>query len=309
MNKILVIKHGALGDIIIATGAFKAIREHHKGDSITLLTTRAYAEFLRRSGFFDDVIIDNRPRLYRPFRFFGLIRKLRGFSRVYDLQCSERTSWYFRLLSPRPEWVGCAKGASHRHVILAHEKLHTVERQQRQLALAGITKLPPPSIDWLTADVSRFNLPRPYALIAAGCSAHCLGKRWPANHYATLCKWLAGRGIIPVLIGTKDEASVLSTIEADCPEVRLLLGQTSFADIAALARGAACAIGNDTGPMHLIAYAGCPSLMLFSQSSLPPAQCAPRVPNVTVLYEPQLANLRTEPVILQISKLLPAASS
>lgn len=107
-----------------------------------------------------------------------------------------------------------------------------------------------------------------------------------------------------MLVGTQDEADVFSAISALCPGVKQLLGQTSFAELAALGREAACAIGNDTGPMHLIAYSGCPSLMLFSQASLPPEQCAPRIANCRALFEPQLCDLSPEAVIAQLSKFI-----
>jgi ADP-heptose:LPS heptosyltransferase len=73
-------------------------------------------------------------------------------------------------------------------------------------------------------------------------------------------------------------------------------GRTSFAEIAALARAAAAAIGNDTGPMHLIALAGCPSLVLFSAASKP-AQTAPRGPAVEILQRPSLATLSLDDVL------------
>ncbi len=50
VERILVIKHGALGDFLLATGAFQAIRRHHANAEITLLTTRPYAEFGREIG-------------------------------------------------------------------------------------------------------------------------------------------------------------------------------------------------------------------------------------------------------------------
>jgi ADP-heptose:LPS heptosyltransferase len=306
MRKILVIKHGALGDVVLATGPFQAIRQHHKDDHITLLTTPPYADMLRTSGYFDEIWIDTRPKLYNVFAFFKLIGNINrgGFSRIYDMQTSERTSWYFKMLrNPKPEWVGTAEGASHRHNTPERTTLHTVERQKQQLAIAGIPKLPKPNIDWLTSNISRFALPARFALIAAGGSSHRPGKRWPASHYGVLCNWLVEKNITPILIGTQAEASVLSTIEAMCPTVRNLLGQTNFADIATLARSAVCAVGNDTGPIHLIATTGCHTLVLFSQFS-DPALCVPRGTHVSVMREACLATLLPEAVIQQVSKLL-----
>ena len=77
---------------------------------------------------------------------------------------------------------------------------------------------------------------------------------------------------------------------------RDLTGQTSFGDLADLGRAAVMAIGNDTGPMHLLAAAGCPSLVLFSRDSDPSAACrAPhRRPRVRVLRRDDLATLSPE---------------
>jgi ADP-heptose:LPS heptosyltransferase len=202
---------------------------------------------------------------------------------------------------PVPEWVGIAKGASHRHNTPERRQLHTIERQRQQLAVAGIHDLPAPDISWLTSDISHFKLPERYALIVPGGSEHRTGKRWPAHHYGTVCTLLMESGITPVLIGTKSEVAVISTIETICPDVISLLGKTSFAEIAELARHATFAIGNDTGPMHIVANTGCASLVLFSKFSNP-ILCAPRGQKVTILQKETLSNLAPEEVIEWIKK-------
>ena len=60
-NRILVIKLGALGNVILSLGPFAAIRRHHTNAHITLLTTAPYAAWLASSPYFDDVWIDERP--------------------------------------------------------------------------------------------------------------------------------------------------------------------------------------------------------------------------------------------------------
>src|SRR5688572_4110498 len=99
LNNILVIKLGALGDFIQALGPMKAIRSHHPQDRLTLLTTAPYASLARASGYFDSVVIDERPKWTQPQKWFSLRQKLNGgrFSRVYDLQNNDRTGLYFRL--------------------------------------------------------------------------------------------------------------------------------------------------------------------------------------------------------------------
>ena len=46
-NNILIIKHGALGDIILAGSAMQAIREFNKDSYIVCLTVKTYAEILK----------------------------------------------------------------------------------------------------------------------------------------------------------------------------------------------------------------------------------------------------------------------
>ena len=61
-DRILVIKLGALGDMVQAFGPFQAIRRHHGHAHITLLTTAPFAEFAMATGWFDEVWVDARPR-------------------------------------------------------------------------------------------------------------------------------------------------------------------------------------------------------------------------------------------------------
>jgi ADP-heptose:LPS heptosyltransferase len=296
---ILVIKLSALGDFVQAMGPFAAIRAHHPGARIVLLTTAPYAEFARASPWFDDVWIDTRPRLWRWGEWLALRRRLRGghFDMVYDLQTSDRSGWYFRLMG-RPDWSGIAPGASHPDSNPEREHIHTIERQAIQLQLAGIPSTPPPDLSWAKADLARFALPARYALLVPGGAVHRPAKRWPVEHYIALARALAARGIAPVLIGTRDDAGPIAMIDGAVIEARSLLGRTSLAEIVALARGAAGAVGNDSGPMHLIASAGCPAVVLFSADS-DPALCAPRG-RVAILRREDLASLPLAPVLAEL---------
>ncbi len=303
MKRILVLKLSALGDFVLATGAFQAIRAHHRDDHVTLLTTAPFAELARASGYFDGVWVDSRPRRWQVGAWIGLARRLRGggFDRVYDLQHSDRTHLYFRMFGRRrPEWSGIAPGCSHPHANPRRDSMHTLEREAEQLAMAGIGEVPPPDLSWLDADIGRFRPGGRFALLVPGGSAHRPEKRWPAAGYAAVTEWLAGRAVRPVLIGTAAERAVLADIAGRCSAALDLCGQTSFAEVVALARAAAGAVGNDTGPMHLIAVAGCPCVTLFSAAS-DPALAAPRGPAVNVLQRPSLAGLGADEVIAALS--------
>ena len=116
-ERILVIKLSAFGNIILSLTPFAAIRAHHPEAEISVLTTPPYAEWLRSAPYFDHVLVDTRPAWWDLRGVLRLRRMLRqgGFSRVYDLQTSGRSSRYLAMFprGKRPEWSGIAPGASH----------------------------------------------------------------------------------------------------------------------------------------------------------------------------------------------------
>ena len=172
---ILVIRHGALGDFVQSFGPFAAIRAHHPSDHVTLLTTAPFAKLARLSPWFDKVMIDDRPPWWDIPGLLTLRQRLRGFDRVYDLQTSRRTSMYFRLAG-RPAWSGIAGGASLPHANRGRDRMHTRERQQDQLAMAGVAMQPSPDLSWLAAAPAP-ETPARFALLAPGAAPHRPAKR------------------------------------------------------------------------------------------------------------------------------------
>ena len=299
LQRILVIKLSAFGDFVLSIAGFQAIRAHHPHAEITLLTTRPYQRMAEASGCFDRVWIDRRPVWWQVGGWLALRRQLASgnFQRVYDLQRSDRSGTYFRLLpAPRPEWVGVAAGCSHRYVPPAGKIRHICEREAQQLALAGVPSPGLPDLSFLTADLDSLDLPPRFALLVPGGSAHRPGKRWPAEHYAALAHRLLKRNVVPLLLGAEAERNEIAAIAAAVPGARDLCGRTSLEALAALGREAVLAVGNDTGPMHLIAAAGAPSLVLYSKES-DPAKIAPRGPAVKTLRRESLAELTLEEVV------------
>jgi ADP-heptose:LPS heptosyltransferase len=309
-KRILIVKLSALGNVILSLGPFAAIRQHHPDAEMTLLTTAPYAAWLAEAPWFDCVLIDERPAWWNLAAVWRLRRMLRDgrFDRVYDLQTSNRSSWYFRLFSRgrRPEWCGIAPGCSHPHRDLDRDCMHDIDRQFAQLGYAGVTERPAADLSWNTANIGRFNLPPRMALLVPGSSAHRPGKRWPVTSYAAVARYLLAAGLTPVVLGTAGERDLAAAIKTAIPAAIDLTGRTRLPDLAPLARAAGVAIGNDTGPMHLIAAAGCRSIVLFSHDS-DPQRCAPRGRSVTVLRRPDLAALPVEAVLGELADTMSAA--
>ncbi len=286
-RRVLVIRHGALGDIVLSFPAMAAIRAQHPDAEITLLTTRLYAPLLAASPWFDRVAVDTRPDWWDFPGLLRLRRQLRGFAMVYDLQTSGRSTRYFTLAG-RPPWSGTAPGCAFPDAP-NRATLHTRERLEQQLRLAGIRHLPVPDLSWLAAPVP--DLPRHYAVLVPGAAPHRPEKRFPAEKFREI---VAALDMPAVVVGTAGETPLAKTIGGID-----LTGRTDFAQLASVLRGAALAIGNDTGPMHLAAALGVPCISLFSAASAP-ALTAPRYPDggwPVILRAPNLRDLPVAQVL------------
>lgn len=292
---VLIIKLGALGDFFMALPAMRGIRAHHADRPLYLLTIPGLSGLARDSGLFDAVLEDPKgPFPLGHWRMARLIRDMKC-HRVYDLQGSRRTAWYFRLMGGRaPEWAGPAPGCA-----LPRPPrppgAHRSDWYAAQLSALGIAVPPLEDPAWLWTETESFRLPPSYCLVVAGGSAHRPGKRWPTGRYICLLETLFPQ-VVPVLIGTSIDAEANREIAQAVPGAIDLTGKTSLAALASLARVALFALGNDTGPMHVIAATGCVSVVLYSQES-DPGFIAPLGSRVTCIQQKSLEQLEMDEVL------------
>ncbi len=306
-RNILIIKLSALGDFIQALGPAAAIRRYHASDRITLLTTRPDVELAEQTDLFDDIAVDRRPKGLNIKGWLELRRLLCAsqFDRVYDLQTSDRSSFYSWLFWPkrRPQWSGIASHCSHPHANLDRYPQHTIDKQAEQLLMAGIYPVPLPACPVAARDLPVGLEDCRFVLLIPGSSPRHLDKRWPVTQYAELSRRLYVAGYLPVIVGAPDEQHIAAAIRATCPEAVDLVGQTDLITLADLATRAAFTVGNDTGATHMAAAGGNPLVVLFSRAS-EPSRCAPRGGLVRVLTKPDLTDLAAETVFAEAIQVL-----
>lgn len=100
-------------------------------------------------------------------------------------------------------------------------------------------------------------------------------KAYPEAYWREVVGRLAAEGHALVLVGTRADATLHQALlpgEAPAPVVSLA-GRTSPLALAAVLRRAACAVGVDTGPLHVAAAVGTRCVVIFGPSD--PAQTAP----------------------------------
>ena len=302
-KKILIIKHGALGDFILSFGPFAAIKKYHLRDYLVLLTSRKFVDFAKESNCFDEIIEDNRSSIWdlKSMYNLGKLLKKKNFSRVYDLQTSDRTNFYYNFFrfNNFVEWSGTAFGCSHPDRNSNRNKIHTIERHKQQLAVIGINNVKISDLSWVK-NSKDFEIQKPYILICPGASSHRPRKRWPEKNYAEIARKFLRKGIIPVIVGEKQDKEIADFICMNATGSLDLINQTTIQDLCCLAKESNLAIGNDTGPMHAFAMSGCDTLVLFSNDSNP-FRCAPRTINkrklVKIVEESDLRKLSIEKVL------------
>lgn len=318
-ERALVIRLGALGDLVLCFQAFNDIRAAFPSARIALLTMPAFAAFARSMPWFDEVLTDTRAPFGKPGEWLCLLRQINRFgpSRVYDLQGKFRQSVLFfltggwlRSLGFGPFWSGAAPLCSHPRPWPPQPKMHFCDFVAAQLRAANVPEAGLADLSWLDAPMDEFKdiMPqRPYALLIPGCSAGREFKRWPPGRFAALANALMAQGLESIAVGTQSEGEAIAELCRLAPHVKNLTGRTSLHQLAGFARRSACAIGNNTGPTHLAAAVGAPTLMLMSDRCTP-LWSGPRGPAAKILQGFPLASLGEDAVMEKLQSFFPKRS-
>jgi len=282
-ERILVIKHGALGDFIFSIGAMNAIRRMHPDAHITLMTMGMFSGIAKQIGCFDDLMIDNRVTYWNLAANYRAIHGIIAgkFDIIYDLQASSRTRKRYaplvRLFSRYPStWYTVYHAESN--------QFRTVFGGRKPVSLP----CQPTDLHMVHGKGEHFSeLPEHYVMLIPGCSPTHPYKRWNAENYCELARRLAAIGIHSVVIGTKAEQKEIEQIAAASPMVVNFLGKSSLLDIPDLAAKALACVGNDTGPTHMSSFCNTPVISLFSAVTRSSARFLKGVPCAIPLVSPE----------------------
>ena len=305
-ERILVIRLGALGDLVLCFQAFHDIRAAHPEAEIALLTMPTFAGFARQMPWFDRVLVDERPAFRDLRTWHTLIGQVRAFAptRVYDLQGKFRQNLLYAALGGpfSVAWSGAAPLCSHPRVWPPTPDMHFTDFVAAQLRRANVSPAAPPDLTWLDAPVENL-APKPYALLIPSCAAGRAYKRWPTEKYAALARHFHQQGVTCLATGTRADADTLAALRQQEPSVQDGTGQTNLFQFAHLARHAVCVVGNDTGPTHLAAAVGAATVALMSDR-VNPVWSAPRGPRTVWRQGRPLENLTVEEVLLALKELI-----
>lgn len=306
-ERILVIKHGALGDIVQGLDAFASLRAGNQQAHIALMTSTGFLAFARMMPWFDDVIADPRSGPFNLVASLRIRRHLRqNWSRIVDMQCSGRTRRYFSYFKlPTTRWIGTAPGCSD-----PLPDLRGINNRLRMMKAAKMAGGNDQTADmaWLLRDKDEsYNdwqggSVLSYAVLVPGCSLAKPQKQWPAKYFAAVGNNLLASGVKVYVVGTVDDRRVIDCVLADAPDIVDLCGKTNLSELARLLRGASYVIGNDTGPVFLAAKTGAPTLMMMGPDT-DPEMSAPDGMSVSWLRATPISGITVNAALASLYKL------
>jgi heptosyltransferase-2 len=124
----------------------------------------------------------------------------------------------------------------------------------------------------------------PVVVLCPG-SINSRAKRWPAEAYAALADRLIDSGRQVLLIGSADEADVTREVTSRMKQQPVVLtGKTSLDQITSVLSLVDLVVTNDTGPAHIAAALGRPTLVIFGPTN--PLTTRPFAPEAEILRHP-----------------------
>jgi len=303
VRRILAVKLDHIGDFIAAFPAFRRIKRHFPDAELCVLAARASLELAPMEPAIDRVIVFNffhaRSELGRLERDEAELLELRQtlepwrFDIAIDLRRQADTRKVLRYTGARwlagfdmdyaHPWLDVSvefEGDIARAFKRAHVSdslVHLVDTLARacETDRAGVTAAPPAA----QARAAFASLPgvremaealfaRPVVCVHTGAGA--ANKQWPAASFAGLIDLLVGALAVHVLIiGGPDEAAFAERVMADVrgPErVFSAIGKTTLRTLPLALLSCELYVGNDSGPKHMAASLGVPTIGIHSGS-------------------------------------------
>lgn len=282
-RSILVIELWQIGDVVLVTRFLRALRKCFPNARISLLGKSHASELLAESGLVDEVIVAElpwtrpankySPRLYDRQFLASLIRGLRArrFDVSFDARMDIRSNVLVALIAPQRR-IGFRHGGGDwlltDAVPLDPRKNHKVDDWLALLPVAGCNL--PAERDCLlrTTEEERERarltlaalLPRDGRTVAIHPGGSHAGKRWPLDSFMLLANELGIRGFNVIALvdpsGYGAELGSVHGVVTFSPGIREMMAILERCDVL---------VCNDSGPMHVAAALGVPTVAIFER--------------------------------------------
>ena len=264
-NRIVVIKHGSIGDFVMAFRAMKSIRDHFSSSHITLVTTNLIKKLFNQIPYFDEIKIDDRKSIFKTFNYFNYLKKINA-ELVIDLQNSERTQYYHfftRIFYPKITINSATKFSHLNYKLPKHGSEHVIEGLKNQLNLLNIKHSLISDINWLRKNDFVNPLKKKFALFIPGTSKNGINKQWSPKNFSMLSQLINKVGLDVVISGAPNDRDIIKDITKLSPKIIKLDEYYDFPNFINLCDHASIIISVDTGPAHIAAYSNIPLIWII----------------------------------------------
>ena len=290
--RVLFVTSSRIGDAVLSTGLLDHLLRRHPDARFTVATGPVAEGVFLRMPRLDRLILLEKRRYGLHWPALWAAVAMTRWDLVVDIRASA-LAW---LLMARRRAVMRRRGG-HKTAQLA--------------AILGLDP-PPLPVAW-TAPADRARaaalVPPGPPVLALGPTANWAGKVWPAERFVALARALlagpmAGARIAVIAGPGAAERAMAAPVLAGLPGAIDLTGRLTLPEAAAVLKGAALFVGNDSGLMHLAAAAGAPTLGLFGPT--PVAEYAPagRRTATAIAGGGDMANLRVDDALAAAAGLM-----
>lgn len=258
IKKILVIRLGAIGDIVHTTATYQALSRSYENAHIDFLTGAAMLDIIADDPLLNRVItLDDRTykSYFKLYNFAKCIAQ-EPYDLIVNLQPSAKTIFLTGLLKPR----NCLtyrkfKPDKHQNYIHAVDNyLKTVRPVLPEIRLPEKLTLPVDNNLKLLAhkDFSELQVDQPIGIIP-GVSPKRENKLWPDDHWQTLLVHLTQNlNLDVVILGGSNELKIAEKLETiNRKKIKNLCNKYNLNQLKAVLSQCNLVIGTDTGPTHI----------------------------------------------------------
>jgi len=274
--RILVVRLGAMGDVIHTLPAVASLKHSFPGSHLTWLIEPQWAPLLERNPYVDNVAIFERGNPGAWLRSWRMLRASR-FDFAVDFQGLVKSALAASMARPERIFGLHQSQVRERPAALFYsnriqvQAAHIVERNIQIAAAAGAANI-----------LRTFPLPEGEpegklpgsGFVLASPLAGWRSKQWPLAFYSQLARRIENELDLPFVLNGPPGAD-LSSVMDTVPH------QSSVAGLIHATRRATAVIGVDSGPMHLAAALGKPAVAIFGPTD--PARNGPYGESVCVL--------------------------
>jgi len=283
VKRFLIVRLGALGDVVHAIPVAAALRRAFPDARIDWLVSAKHREILDLVPVIDRrLVINDRAGATGGSSRLAAIRELRAgrYDVALDLQGLIKSALLARSTGA-PRVVGFASRYARESLARlfytevydpgrgglfdARETRHTVTINLALLETLGIAAVTPefpiePVQSAVAAQVAQQTGGR-YALVNPG--AAWPNKRWPPARFGAMAAAIARRGLTPIVLWGPGEQALAAEVVATASGTAVVSPPTTIADLVALSRGASLMVSGDTGPAHVASAVGTPIVGIY----------------------------------------------